>query len=79
VPADFDNQIHDQCDELQIEAKMEGPCVVDLDLAGTTVHVEREMVKMAYCDSFVISGGEVDLRAAPDGGADADADAPDGG
>jgi hypothetical protein len=76
VPADFDNQIHGQCDELQIEAKMEGECVVDLDLAGTMVHVEREMVKMAYCDGFVISAGKVDLRAAPDGGPDADATAP---
>jgi hypothetical protein len=79
IPADFDNQVHDQCNRLQIEAKTIGQCVVDLDLAGTTVRIEREMVKMAYCDDFVISAGEVDLRAAPEGGTDADANVPDGG
>jgi hypothetical protein len=73
VPADFDDVVHDQCDELQVEAKMEGQCVVDLDLAGTTTRIEREAVKMAYCDGFVISAGEVDLRGVPDAGRDGDA------
>jgi hypothetical protein len=73
-PADFDSMIHDPCTRLVIDPKAEGLCVVDLDVGGQSVHLERQLIRRppGCCGGFIGEAnhqGFIDLRVT-DGGAD---------
>jgi hypothetical protein len=73
IPEKFDDQIHGECKQLQVEAATEGSCIVDLTVGGTAMRIEREMSRSSctcYSPYFIAANhdGEIDLRAKVDGG-----------
>jgi len=73
VPEAFDNQIHGECKEVQVEAAGAGTCVVDLRVGGVALRIERDIIKSpcTCSEPFFIEAhqaGEIDLRPKPDGG-----------
>ena len=75
IPADFDSTIHGACNRLQIEARAEGHCMVDLTVGGAPFRIEREMIRnpSGCCGGGIVEAnhaGEIDLRMTPDGGLD---------
>jgi hypothetical protein len=74
-PSDFDNLIHDPCTKVQLEAKAEGLCVVDLTVGGSPVRIERQMSRRSpgCCGGFIGEAnhqGLIDLTARVDAGTD---------
>jgi hypothetical protein len=77
-PADFDNTIHEPCTKVQLLAKAQGLCVVDLTFGGSPVRIERQMSLRppGCCGGFIGEAnheGFIDLTANVDAGADLDA------
>jgi hypothetical protein len=74
VPEDFDSTIHGACNQLQIDARAEGHCVVDLIVGGASFRIEREMIRNeSECCGGVVEAnheGEIDLRTNLDAGLD---------
>jgi hypothetical protein len=78
-PADFDNMIHDPCTKVQLQARAEGLCVVDLTVGGSPVRIERQMSRRppGCCGGFIGEAnheGFIDLTANVDASADLAAD-----
>jgi hypothetical protein len=74
IPADFDNTVHGDCEQMQVIAPKAGTCIVDLTVGGQAVRLERQMVE-STCDCYgryfteVDRHGRIDLSAKADGGA----------
>jgi hypothetical protein len=80
MPESFDNTIHGECNQLQVEAQAEGHCIVDLVVGGASIRVERKMSFVpsdtnGCCGNYFVEvnhAGEIDLRGALDGGVSGD-------
>jgi len=73
IPQDFDSAIHGPCMQIQIEARAEGHCLVNLTIGGVKATVDREMTRRpaGCCGGFIGEAnhqGQIDLRQ-NDGGA----------
>jgi hypothetical protein len=72
VPENLDNKIHGDCKSIQVVAKAEGTCVVDLTIGGVEISLERQM-RRSTCECYgtyyteANQAGEIDLRQKPDG------------
>jgi hypothetical protein len=72
VPENLDNEIHGDCESIQVVAHAEGTCVVDLTVGGATMQLVRQM-RRSTCDCYepyyteANQAGEIDLRQKPDG------------
>jgi hypothetical protein len=75
MPADFAPTVGPACTKIQIEARAEGTCVVNLMVDDAVVRVERQMSRRppGCCGGFIGEAnhaGEIDLRPGGDGAAD---------